>query len=213
MAASTTDRIAAHLTARLGAQPQRASVTFLGVEPIDVLRFGPFDGAQGAMDGAQGAMDGAQGAAELVFATVGCARHPMHDPADLAPDPERGPRAELVVRMRAVSPLPGLHRSLATVAAAPAVEGLVLGDDSLIDLQEPLWAGAVCSALLLSADSGVDDLPLDAPADPVRFLRAVPITANEAAWVRLKGAAALREAWAEGGVDVTDPARGGVTPA
>ncbi|BDH56321.1 hypothetical protein MTP03_12600 [Tsukamurella sp. PLM1] len=43
--------------------------------------------------------------------------------------------------------------------------------------------------------------------EPVRFLRADPITANEAAWVRLKGAAALREAWAEADIDPADPGR------
>lgn len=198
---SVAERIAAHLIEAMGgaddraAAPQRASVTFLGVEPIDVLRFA--DVARG----------------EVVFATVGCARHPMHDPGEIAPDPLAGPRAELVVRLRPSVPLNGLHRSLATVAAAPAVEGLILGDDSLIDLQEPLWTGAVCSAFLLAPDPELAALPLDPPAEPVRFLRATPITANEAAWVRLTGAGALREAWAEAGVDVADPARGGVTPA
>lgn len=188
------DLVAAHLTETLGGEPQRASVTFLGVEPIDVLRYADAEAGQ------------------VVFATVGCARHPMHDPADLAPDPVAGPRAELIVRLRPSAPLPGLHKSLATVAAAPAVEGLILGDDSLIDLQEPLWGGAVCSAYLLAVDPVVPALPLDGGRDPVTFLRAVPITANEAAWVRLKGAQALREAWNEAGVDVTDPTRGPVTP-
>ncbi|GAA4675278.1 suppressor of fused domain protein [Gordonia humi] len=188
---SITDRVVAHVSGVVGSEPQRASVTFLGVEPIDVLRF----------------VDGD----DLVFATVGCARHPMHDPNDFAPDPVRGPRAEAVVRMRAVSPLPGLHKSLAMLAAAPAVEGLILAEDSLVDLQEPLWNGAICSAFLLTADT-MPDLGLDDPAEPVRFLRAVPITANEAAWVRLKGADALREAWAEAGVDVADPTRSAVTP-
>ncbi|MFT4086577.1 MAG: suppressor of fused domain protein [Gordonia sp. (in: high G+C Gram-positive bacteria)] len=190
---SVTQRIVDHLTAEVGGAPQRATVTFLGVEPIDVLRFA--DAAAG----------------HLVFATVGCARHPMHDPSDLAPDPVRGPRAELVVRMVAAGPLPGLHKTLATVAAAPAVEGLVLAADSLIDLQEPLWHGARCSAFLMT-DDALGDLELDEPADPVHFLRAVPITANEAAWVRLKGADALREAWAEAGIDVADPARSPATP-
>ncbi|WP_347955617.1 suppressor of fused domain protein [Gordonia aichiensis] len=189
---SVSDKVAAHVTAVLGGEPQRASVTFLGVEPIDVLRF----------------VDGD----EVTFATVGCSRHPMHDPADLAPDPMRGPRAEAIVRMRAKAPLAGLHKSLAMLAAAPAVEGLILGADSLVDLQEPLWAGAICSAFLLTADAVVPELPLPEPADPVTFLRAVPITANEAAWVRLKGAAALREAWDEAGTDVTDPVRAAVAP-
>ncbi len=191
---SVPELVATHLIERIGGEPQRASVTFLGVEPIEVLRF----------------VDVAAG--QVVFATVGCARNPMHDPAEPAPDPLAGPRAELIVRLKPNGPLPGLHKSLATLAAAPAVEGLIVGDDSLIDLQEPLWGGAVCSAYLLSVDPDVPPLPLGGGRDPVQFLRAVPITANEAAWVRLKGAAALREAWSEAGVDVTDPARGGVNP-
>ncbi|KJR07709.1 suppressor of fused domain protein [Gordonia sihwensis] len=189
---SVSDRVIAHVSAVVGSEPQRASVTFLGVEPIDVLRFADGD--------------------RVVYVTVGCARHPMHDPADFAPDPVRGPRAEVTVTLRASMPLSGLHKSLAMLAAAPAVEGLILAEDSLIDLQEPLWAGAICSAFLLTGDDRFADLPLDAPADPVRFLRAVPITANEAAWVRLKGADELRAAWAEAGTDVTDPGRAAVSP-
>jgi hypothetical protein len=42
----------------------------------------------------------------------------------------------------------------------------------------------------------------------VQFLAAVPLTGTEAAWVRLRGAEALREAWTEAGIDVRDPNRG-----
>ncbi|MGC4962089.1 suppressor of fused domain protein [Gordonia sp. DT101] len=181
MSDAVTDRINEYLAERLDARPQRASVTFLGVEPIDVARFVTGD--------------------DLVYVTVGCARHPMSEPTDIHADPVRGPRAELVVRMHAGAPLPGLHRRMATLAAAPAVEGLIIGEDALIDLSEPVWDGAACTAVLLEADE-LGELALDKPMDPVRFLRAVPITANEAAWVRLKGATALREAWAEAGIDV-----------
>jgi len=41
----------------------------------------------------------------------------------------------------------------------------------------------------------------------VRFLSAVPITQTEGAWVRLKGAEAMRQAWLDDGVDVSDPLR------
>lgn len=176
----------------MGSEPQRACVTFLGVEPIDVLRFARKN--------------------DVVFATVGCSRHPMHDPSDFAPDPQRGPRAEVTVTMRATTGLQGLHKSLATLAAAPSIEGLILAEDSLVDLQAPLWTGAICSAFLLEADPSVPDLALEEPYDPVTFLRAIPITANEAAWVRLKGAAALREAWVEAKTDPTDPRRAAVNP-
>ncbi len=190
-----TDLVGKHLRDRLGAEPQRASVTFLGVEPIDVLRFVLGDATPG----------------ELVYVTSGCARHPMSDPTDLHADPVKGPRAELVVRMHAGSPLPGLHKRMATLAAAPAVEGLILDADALVDLGEPLWDGATCTAVLLSADE-LGEVELPVPMDPVRLLRAVPITANEAAWVRLKGADALRDAWREAGIDVMEPNRASATP-
>ncbi|MEE4022516.1 suppressor of fused domain protein [Gordonia sp. PKS22-38] len=186
MSDAVTDRISEFLAERLSAQPQRASVTFLGVEPIEVLRFVTGD--------------------DLVYVTVGCARHPMSEPTDIHADPVRGPRAELVVRMHASAPLPGLHRRMATVAAAPAVEGLILATDALVDLSEPMWDGAAATAMVLE-DDDLGDLTLPAPMDPVRFLRAVPITANEAAWVRLKGADALREAWREARIDVMAPDR------
>ena len=41
----------------------------------------------------------------------------------------------------------------------------------------------------------------------MQFLWATPITATEAAWVRLKGAQAMRQAWGNDGVDVRDPNR------
>lgn len=182
--------VTAFATERLGAQPQKASVTFLGVEPIEVLRY-----AVGS---------------ELVYLTCGCARHPMSDPSDFNPDPVRGPRAEIVVRMHAGHALPGLHKRLATIAAAPAVEGLILAADALIDLGEPVWDGSSCTALVLEPDD-LGEVRLLEPMDPVTLLRAVPITANEAAWVRLKGVDALREAWTEAGIDVASVTRSAAT--
>ncbi|WP_328359581.1 suppressor of fused domain protein [Mycobacterium sp. NBC_00419] len=177
--------------------PDSASVTFLGVERIEVLRFGP-----------------AEGVAHYV--SLGCSRHPMTDPSDLAADPLRGPRAEVVMSLRATVPTPGLARSLAVVAATPAVEGVVLVADALIDLSGPLgnsalWDSAPFTAVLLGA-SPIADLALAAPLDPVAFLSAVPITATEAAWVRLKGAEAMRQAWLDDGVDVLDPTRRASAP-
>ena len=174
--------------------PEVASVTFLGVEPIDVLRFGP--GPDGVYH----------------YVSLGCSRYPMTDPSAALSDPLRGPRAELVVSLRAAGPTPsGLARSLAVLAATPAVEGVVLRADALIDLSGPLWAGAPFTAVLLGG-SDIADLPLPAPLDPVRFLSAVPVTQNEGAWIRLKGAEAMRQAWVEDGVDVLDPLRRVVEP-
>ena len=43
--------------------------------------------------------------------------------------------------------------------------------------------------------------------DPVRFFEAAPLTGTEAAWIRLRGAEALRTAWREAGIDPRDPQR------
>jgi hypothetical protein len=60
--------------------------------------------------------------------------------------------------------------------------------------------------------SDIDDVELPAPNDPVTLLSATPITPTEAAWVRLKGADAMREAWRTDGVDVRDPRRPAAQP-
>ncbi|SDE40172.1 Suppressor of fused protein (SUFU) [Rhodococcus tukisamuensis] len=182
--------VRAHLVEQIGGPPpSAASVTFLGLEPLEVLRFGPDDD-------------------DLVrYVSLGCSRHPMGDPSDLIADPVRGPRAELVLTLRGGAGVAsGVHRTLAVLAAAPAVEGVVLTVDGLLDVGEQLWKDAPFTAMLLG-ESSIGDLALPEPADPVRFFDAVPITGTEAAWVRLRGAAALREAWAEAGIDVRDPAR------
>lgn len=188
---SVTQLITAHLDAHFGAAPAaRASVTFLGLQPIEILGY-PVGGT-------------------VEYVSVGCAAHPMADPSQILADPERGPRAEVTMSVRVVGAEPvGLHRSLAVLAAAPAVEGVVLDGDAIMDLDQPLWQGSRFTAVLLEP-AAVPDLPLDPPRDPVRFLRAVPITATEAAWVRVRGADALRSAWAEAGIDTADPTRGPV---
>lgn len=185
--------VRATLLDHFATEPDEASVTFLGADRMVILRFGgPEDGA-------------------AHYVSLGCSAHPMGDPADLMADPVRGPRAEVMVSLRGPSPV-GLARSVAVVAAAPAVEGLVLEPDALIDLETPLWQGAPFTAFLLGR-SDIDDVALPEPLSPVEVLSAVPITATEAAWVRLKGAPAMREAWEQDGVDVTDPRRRAASPA
>lgn len=174
--------------AGIDAEPDSASVTFLGVERIEVLRFGP--DRNGIVH----------------YVSLGCSRHPMGDPTQLAADPLHGPRAEVVVSLRDSAPTPGVGRAVAVLAATPAVDGVVLQPDALIDLGATLWDGARVSAVVLGVGD-IPDLTLDPPREPVRFLSATPISANEAAWVRLKGIDELRRTWEQDGVDVRDPGR------
>lgn len=187
---SVLDAVRAHLERQYGPEPQEASVTFLGASPIRVLRF----------------VDIETGLVRYV--TLGCSAEPMGDPSALVPDPT-APRAELSLSLR--GGVDGLVRALAVIAAAPAVEGLVLTEGALVDLGEPLWPGAAFTAVILRAPE-IPDVELPGDAADVAVFRAVPVTHTEAAWVRMKGAGELEEAWAEAGIDVTDPARSAVNP-
>ena len=201
----TLTQVRTHLQAQfrqagIDAEPDVASVTFVGAEPVDVLRFRPADDGVGGVGGVSH------------YVSVGCSRHPMVDPTAVVVDSQRGARAEVVLRLRDPGQAAGLARSLAIVAASPAVEGVVLTPDALVDLGAPLWAGRVPFTAVLLGHSDIADLSLDPPYDPVRFLSVTPITATEAAWVRLKGADAMRDAWRTDGVDVLDPNRPAAQP-
>ena len=135
----------------------------------------------------------------------------MADSAAAIADPIRGPRAEITLSLREGASANGLARSIAVIAATPAVEGVVLGAGALVDLSGPLWDAAPFTAVLLDL-SDIPDLSLDPPRDPVQFLSAVPVTQTEGAWIRLKGAEAMRQAWADDGVDVLDPLRPASSP-
>lgn len=191
------DDVRAHLGAYFSGvgvlgEPGEASITFLGADRIDVLRFGP------------------DGDRVNHFVSLGCSKQAMADPTDFLADTEVGPRAEVVVSLRAPTP-PGLAKSVAVLAAAPAVEGLILEHDALVDLSAPLFENAPFTAFLLG-QSPIGDLELPEPKEPVRFFTATPITPTEAAWVRLKGAEAMREAWLADGVDVLDANRRASSP-
>ncbi len=193
----TLDHVRTHLRSHFpDAEPDSASVTFLGTEPVEVLRFRGTDGL-------------------VHYVSLGCSRYPMTDPTQILADPLRGPRAEIVLRLRDPGPATGIARSVAILAATPAVDGLVLAADALIDLGSPLWAWpprpAPFTAVLLGR-TDIPDLPLEPPCEPVQFLSATPITATEAAWVRLKGAEAMRQAWQNDGVDVLNPNRPAAQP-
>ncbi len=200
------DQVRGHLRghfaeAGIGTEPDSASVTFLGTQSIEVLRF------RSMADGLASGL--------VQYVSLGCSRHPMVDPAEMVADQLRGPRAEVALCLRNPEPATGMARSLAILAATPAVDGVVLVADALIDLGSPLWArpsGRVPFTAVLLGRSDIPDLPLEPPRDPVQFLSATPITATEAAWVRLKGAQAMRQAWQNDGVDVLNPNRRAAQP-
>ncbi|MFI0983019.1 suppressor of fused domain protein [Streptomyces sp. NPDC021093] len=184
--------VEARLRTTLGEPDARAAVTFLGTDRIEILRF----------------LDG-----DIVrYATLGMSAAPMTDPTGTLADPVAGPRAELVLSVRAgLADTDKVLRPLAALAASPQVEGLIVAPGASLEVGEPLWPGAPFSSVLVAEAGGlVEDLELDAPMDPVRFLPLLPMTANEAAWKRVKGAQELQERWLSHGTDLRDPLRAGV---
>lgn len=206
----------------LGEPGARAAVTFLGTERIEVLRFlaaepGPEPGhGTGHGEGRGGERGGdpgtgrSPGRALVRYTTLGMSATPMADPSSVLADPERGPRAELILTLRAGGPArtDEVLRPLAVLAASPQVEGVVVSPGASLDLGEPLWPGAPFTSVLVGESGGlVPDLPLPPPREPVRFLPLSPMTPHEAAFKRARGAEALRERWLRHGTDLRDPVR------
>jgi Suppressor of fused protein (SUFU) len=186
--------VEARLRTALGAPDARAAVTFLGTDRIEVLRFTGDDIVR--------------------YATLGMSAQPMADPTAVLADPVRGARAELILSVRrgTGADTDKVLRPLAVLAASPQVEGVVVAPGASLDVGEPLWSGAPFTSVLVAESGGlVEDLELDAPADPVCFLPLLPMTPNEAAWKRVHGAQALQERWLASGTDLRDPSRSSVS--
>lgn len=185
--------VEARLRTALGEPDARAAVTFLGADPIEVLRFREDDIVR--------------------YATLGMSAQPMGDPTAMVADPVKGPRAELVLSVRAgLADTDKALRPLAVLAASPQVEGVIVTPGASLDVGGPLWPSAPFSSVLVAEPGGlVEDLDLDEPLDPVRFLPLLPMTPNEAAWKRVHGAQALQERWLTHGTDLRDPSRASVS--
>jgi hypothetical protein len=180
--------VESELADHFGHRPQRASVSFVGVDPVDVLRFEPIPG-------------------ERAYVTLGMSGHPMTG-ADAAVVATDGPRAELMLHVRdPADEFADVWRKLAVLAAAPAVEGVVYSPGMSVDLGELLAPGSACTGVLVG-ESPLDAIPT--PAGAVTVLQVLPATSTELAWCRVRGSAALRERWREQGVDTLDLRRGAV---
>ncbi|MGW6461462.1 suppressor of fused domain protein [Streptomyces sp. NPDC055078] len=189
--------VEARLRTAFGEPDARAAVTFLGTDRIEVLRFPAAEPA---------------GAGVVRYATLGMSDRPMTDPTGTLTDPVKGPRAELILSVRAgLADTDQVLRPLAVLAASPQVEGVVVAPGASLDVGDPLWPAAPFTSVLVAESGGlVEDLELDPPMDPVRFLPLLPMTPNEAAWKRVHGAQALQERWLSQGADLRDPLRGSV---
>lgn len=160
--------------------PARASVSFLGVDPIEVLRY-----PDGEIDH---------------YLTLGMARFPMGDPGEAMIATASAPRAELM--LSAAGRPEFVWRALAVLAAAPAVEGAVYQAGNRVDLGEPLCPGSRCTGGVLAA-SDLQPITVAGVAD-VQVLRVLPATQTELAWARVHGSEQLSQRWQAAGTDLTD---------
>jgi hypothetical protein len=160
--------------------PARASVSFLGLEPIEILRY-----PDGATDH---------------YLSLGMSRHAMTDPNESVLQPDSAPRAELL--LSAAGRPDALFRALAVLAAAPAVEGVVYQAGNRVDLGQPLCAGSRCTGGILSAS---DLQPIEIPGSAaVHVLQVLPATQTELAWARVHGSERLQQRWLTASTDLTD---------
>jgi hypothetical protein len=172
------------LAQRYESRPTRASVSFVGVDPMQVLRF-----AAGA---------------QSTLITLGMSGAPMTSAAELV-QAATGPRAELLVTVRAG--WDELWRALAVLGAAPAVEGVVYAPGMSIDTGTPLAPGSRCTGALVTES---EIAPVPAGSVSIQILQLLPATSTELGWCRVRGAPALRERWAEQGTDLSDLGRAAV---
>ena len=166
--------------------PQRASISFVGVPPIEVLRYGAEDAVH--------------------YVTLGMSAFPLVEASESAIDVATAPRAELMLTTRDAPET--IWKSLAVLAAAPAVEGAVYQLGGRVDLTEPLVAGSLCTGGVL-ARSPLEPVAVSGFAD-IEILSLLPATATELAWARVHGTDALMQRWRDAGTPLTELARAAV---
>ena len=178
----------AALREHFGQVPLRASVSFVGVDPLEVLRFEPIPD-------------------ERAYVSLGMSRHPMTS-AEAEVVTGDGPRAELMLHLHDGGDLHvDVWRQVALLAAGPAVEGVVYVPGMTVDLGRPLAAGSQCSGVVVSAGPLPDVV---SAVGPIAVLQVFPATINELAWARVHGSAALRERWSAQAIDLLDLQRSAV---
>lgn len=179
------DAVDAALREHFGHVPLRASVSFVGVDPIEVLRFEPIPD-------------------ERAFVTLGMSRYPMTGAGEAVVASE-GPRAELMLHLRdGADEHVDVWRRLALLAAAPVVEGVVYAAGMTVDLGEPLTVGSRCTGVVVTP---APLAPVSVAGGAVTVLQVVPATSTELAWCRVHGSAALRSRWREQHTDLLDLGR------
>ncbi|MFL6162778.1 MAG: suppressor of fused domain protein [Jatrophihabitantaceae bacterium] len=166
--------------------PARASVSFVGVEPIEILRY--------EQEGA--------GPASMVsnYLSLGMSRYPMTAASASLVDVRTAPRAELLFSV--LGRPDDVWRRLAVLAAAPAVESAVYQLGARVDLGEAWCAGSRCTGAVVVA---APLLPIPVPdMAEVVLLKLLPALPAELAWARVHGSEALLSRWRAAKTELRD---------
>jgi hypothetical protein len=170
----------------------RASVSFVGVEPIEILRYG-----QGGHSDSPLVSD---------YLSLGMSRYPMVEATATVVDPLTAPRAELLLSV--LGQPDDVWRRLAVLAAAPAVESAVYQAGGRVDLGETWSSGSRCTGAVLTPGPLS---PIRAPGvAEVAVLRLLPALPVELAWGRVHGSDALVNRWRQAHTDLRDLRRDAV---
>ncbi|HEX2904167.1 MAG TPA: suppressor of fused domain protein [Jatrophihabitans sp.] len=168
---------------RFETSPLRASVSFVGVNPIEVLLY----------------RDSSDPTVQVSnYLTLGMSSSPMTEPGEAVVN-ESGPRAELELTLLGAPD--EAWRQLAILAAGPAVESAVYRVNDRIDLGAAWLPGSRCSGAVLVAS---DLVAVPVGTGQVEILRVVPATDTELAWARVHGTQRLLELWQAVGTELRD---------
>lgn len=164
----------------------RASVSFVGVEPIEILRY-----EQQVEQGDAVVTD---------YLSLGMSRYPMTEASAAVVDSVTAPRGELLLSV--LDRPDDVWRKLAVLAAAPAVESAVYRVGARIDLGEPWCGGSRCTGAVV-VDGPLLPIAVTGMSD-IAVFRLLPATAVELAWARVHGTQALLDRWRGLGTEVRD---------
>jgi hypothetical protein len=170
----------------------RASVSFVGVEPIEILRYEQGGGSSESLI--------------CDYLSLGMSRYPMVSASETVVDPVTAPRAELLLSV--FGRPDDVWRRLAVLAAAPAVESVVYQIGARVDLGDAWSSGSRCTGAVLTAGP-LAPVRMPGMAD-VAVLRLLPALPVELAWARVHGSDALLNKWRESGTELRDLRRDAV---
>ncbi|HEU5270277.1 MAG TPA: suppressor of fused domain protein [Jatrophihabitans sp.] len=178
--------------------PARASISFVGVESIEILRYEeagyPEPPGQGRLAG-----HGPESVATS-YLTLGMSRHPMAEPSATMVDASAAPRGELLLSVLG-RPDDVWHR-LAVLAAAPVVESAVYRVGMRVELGEPWCAGSRCAGAVV-VPGPLADIPVPG-ISAVTVFRLLPAAPVELAWARVHGSESLLAQWRSAGTELRD---------